>query len=110
MGIGVEISNVRAAGRTDLSFDATAPGTSGIAVVPWYRFPGWKVSLDGGETPLVPEPQGLIAFRVPQGRHVAHVRFGTTPPRVIGWVLSCVTWVTLGALMFRELRVAAAKQ
>jgi hypothetical protein len=108
-GIDVDIANVRAAGRTDLSFDATASGASGIAVVPWYRFPGWKVSLDGGEIPLVPEPKGLIAFRVPQGLHVARVRFGTTPPRVIGWILCCVTWVGLGALMFRELRIAAAK-
>lgn len=100
-GLGVEISSVRAR-RGEVKFDVVAHAEPAVVVVPWHVFPGWEVSLDGRDWPLLPGPDGLIAFTVPEGRHVAHVRFGTTLPRVVGWVLAVAGTVTLGALVVRE--------
>jgi hypothetical protein len=102
-GVDVEISNVRGTLK-DLTFEVASPADRGIAVIPWYAFPGWEVSLDGREWQFVPRPDGLLAFRVPQGRHLARVHFATTPPRVAGWLLASAALLTLGALVFRERR------
>jgi hypothetical protein len=107
-GIGVEVGAVQA-GREEVTFDVTAPPGEGVAVVPWHAFPGWKVSLDGRAWPLTPGPDGLIAFWVPEGRHVARVHFGTTPPRVAGWLLALGGLLALGVVALRErMRRAAA--
>ncbi len=101
-GLGVEIGAVRASGTTDVTFEVASPFGDGFAVVPWYVFPGWEVTLDGREWPFGPQPEGLVAFFVPQGRHVARVRFGTTPPRIAGWALALAGALVLGALAIRE--------
>jgi hypothetical protein len=101
VGRGVEIGAVRA-GRSDVTFEIAARADDGIAVVPWHAFPGWKVTLDGRDWPLAPNPYGLVAFHVPPGRHLARVHFGTTPTRVVAWLLSLAAAVTLGALVVRE--------
>ncbi|MGB8931576.1 MAG: 6-pyruvoyl-tetrahydropterin synthase-related protein, partial [Anaeromyxobacteraceae bacterium] len=100
-GIGVEVGAVRAGG-TEVTFDVTAQAGEGIAVVPWHFFPGWRATLDGRAWPLKPGPDGLIALWVPEGRHVARVRFGTTPPRVVGWLLAIAGLAALAGLAVRE--------
>lgn len=51
-----------------------------------FDFPGWRVTIDGrpAETELA-EPEGFIVVLVPKGQHVVEVRFGSTPPRALGW-------------------------
>lgn len=100
-GMDAEVGPV-SGGTKDITFEVTAPDGQGVVVVPWYRFPGWKVSLDGQERELVPGPDGFIAFLVPQGRHVARVHFGTTPPRVSGWVMAGVGAAVLAFMALRE--------
>jgi uncharacterized membrane protein YfhO len=57
-----------------------------------YYFPGWKVYVDGKETPISYENDfGLMLFAVPPGEHRVLVMFGHTPPRFWGEFLSGMT-------------------
>jgi hypothetical protein len=109
VGRGVEIGAVRG-GRSDVTFEVAAGQEGGVVVVPWHAFPGWKVSLDGRGWPLAPNPYGVVAFHVPPGRHLARVHFGTTPPRVVGWLLALAAAVTLGALAVRERAISRRRR
>jgi hypothetical protein len=102
-GLGVEIRAVQE-GRTEATFEVAPLADQGMAYVPFHYFPGWEVTLDGRDWPLGPGPDGLIAFRVPRGRHLARVRFGTTLPRAAGWALAAGALAALGALALRERR------
>lgn len=70
------------------------------AVYRTFYFPGWRVAINGQNTPIViTAPQGLISFDVPAGQAAVQVWFGTTPLRVGSWMLSGVTllvvlWLT----------------
>lgn len=54
-----------------------------------FDFPGWQVTIDGqpAATELA-KPEGFIVVLVPAGEHVVEVRFGSTPARTLGWLLS----------------------
>jgi hypothetical protein len=52
-------------------------------------FPGWEVRVDGERVPVTPEDvTGLLTFPVTAGRHRVEVRFGATPARRAGVLLS----------------------
>ena len=54
-----------------------------------FAFPGWTVKLDGQPVPIVPsDPNGLITFEVPAGRHTITVSFEDTPIRTLANVIS----------------------
>jgi len=66
-----------------------------------FRFPGWRVWLNGTEVATTPsEPHGLVRFPVPAGETRIRVRFGLTPWRLAGTVLSAVGLLALAALAF----------
>ncbi len=61
-----------------------------------FYFPGWRAIVDGEEVEIeVAGPEGFITLRVPAGEHEVVVRFGDTPPRTAGWVVSAVGLVVL---------------
>ncbi len=63
-----------------------------------YYFPGWRGYVDGQEVPIRPEePYGLITLDVPAGEHQVKIRFGDTPVRVVGKVISLLS---LGLSLF----------
>lgn len=63
-----------------------------------YYFPGWRGYVDGQEVPIRPEgPHGLITLDVPAGEHQVEIRFGDTPIRVVGKVISLLS---LGLSLF----------
>jgi len=69
-----------------------------------FYFPGWRATLDSEPLPCRPgHPNGLLLFDVPAGEHVLHLTFGSTTPRILGWVLS-----GLGALLLVAVLVWAA--
>ena len=71
-----------------------------------FYYPGWRVWVDGEPVPVTPtEPDGLIAFDVPAGRHAIRVRFGETPTRLIADVLSLISLTALLALIIRPPRI-----
>jgi hypothetical protein len=54
-----------------------------------FYFPGWRVYVDGEEAEVnVAKPEGFITVVVPEGEHDIVVRFGDTPPRTLGWIVS----------------------
>jgi len=58
-----------------------------------YYFPGWRGFVDGQDVPIRPEePYGLITLDVPAGEHQVRIRFGDTPIRVVGKVISLLSF------------------
>ncbi|MGQ9501204.1 MAG: hypothetical protein ACUVSF_07995 [Anaerolineae bacterium] len=54
-----------------------------------YDYPGWQVLLNDVPIPHRHElPYGLITVDVPAGEHHLVLRMGSTPPRIIGGVIS----------------------
>jgi len=54
-----------------------------------FYFPGWRASLDGQSLSVAPsQPEGLLQIEVPAGTHDLHVYFGSTPARLLGWILT----------------------
>jgi hypothetical protein len=57
-----------------------------------FDFPGWQVRVDGQPaTTELARPEGFIVVLVPAGEHVVELRFGTTPPRTLAWLISTVS-------------------
>ena len=67
-----------------------------------FYFPGWHVTVDGEPIPTTPsEPEGLITFEVPAGKHTITVRFGSTPIRTAFALLSSLSLVVFATLGWR---------
>jgi len=61
-----------------------------------FYFPGWQARIDGQPVEIQPtEPEGLIAFEVPAGRHTVTLRFGETPLRLAADALSLLSLAAL---------------
>jgi hypothetical protein len=100
-GIGVAISAVRH-GHQEVRFAAETATGVGVAVLPWHFFPGWHATLDGRPWETGPGPDGLISCWIPEGRHELRIWFGTTTPRIVGWLLAIAAIAALGALAWRQ--------
>jgi len=76
-------------------FRVETPRPFSLRVLTFY-FPGWRAWIDGTEIAVRPsEPEGFIVVDVPAGRHTVVLRFGDTPPRVIGNAVSLVSLVVV---------------
>jgi len=54
-----------------------------------YYYPGWRGYVDGREVGIYPSaPYGLITMKVPAGEHHVSIRFGDTPVRLLGALVS----------------------
>lgn len=60
-----------------------------------FMYAGWTATLDGRPLPLAAGFAGTIEAEVPAGRHVVDLRFGATPLRRAGLVLSVISWVAI---------------
>lgn len=71
-----------------------------------FYFPGWRAWVDGEPVQVTPsDPEGLIAFAVPAGRHTIRVRFGETPLRLGADVVSALCLLALlGYLLLPRFR------
>ncbi|NKQ37542.1 MAG: YfhO family protein [Chloroflexi bacterium] len=76
-----------------------------------FAFPGWRVEIDGEPVTITPsEPDGLITFPVPDGRHTIQVTFGETPLRLLADLLSLVSLIALIAITLRQPKSEAIHQ
>ena len=67
-----------------------------------FYFPGWEATIDGEPAPMSPvAPLYAIGLQVPPGDHQLDIRFGPTPIRVVGSVLSILA---AGLLLIANLR------
>ncbi len=82
------------------------------AVYRAFYFPGWRVAINGQNTPiLITAPHGLISFEVPAGQSAVQVWFSTTPLRTGSTLLSGATLLMVLWLAWqgrREQRFAPA--
>ncbi len=54
-----------------------------------FYFPGWQAELNGQRISIQPsQPEGLLLIDIPAGDHHLRIRFGLTPPRLLGWTLT----------------------
>jgi hypothetical protein len=83
--------------RVDLQQEAELVG-------PWFYFPGWEAKYDNNKMPVYPDKYGLVAVTIPKGAHDVEIRFGTTWPRVAGWIVAGITLLVAVscALFFRS--------
>jgi hypothetical protein len=65
-----------------------------------FYYPGWRATVDGLPVPIAPtDPDGLISFDVPAGRHTVRVHFTETPLRLTADILSLLSLVALVAVL-----------
>jgi hypothetical protein len=64
-----------------------------------FDFPGWQVRIDGErvETELA-RPEGFIVVLVPEGDHLVEVKFGSTPDRMLAWMITIVSLLVMGVV------------
>jgi hypothetical protein len=74
-------------------------------------FPGWQATVDGTPTAVSSGGRlGILALDIPAGVHEVELRFGWTPPRLLGWSMTLAALALLVALTVRSAyrrRVAA---
>jgi uncharacterized membrane protein YfhO len=79
-GVGTAVGNgpveVRVtrylAGELGLEVSAHSESIVGTSIPRW---PGWKLTIDGADAPLVGYNHAFLGFRVPPGRHAARLRY-----------------------------------
>ncbi len=63
-----------------------------------FYFPGWKVYIDGKESAIQfqdPAYRGVITYNVPQGKHVVDLKFEDTKVRLLGNIISLISFIIL---------------
>jgi hypothetical protein len=73
--------------------------TPGVVQVNFFYFPGWDVTVDGLPAQTRPSPTGAILVDVGVGRHAIDARFGDTPPRTLGALISGVMLIIVAGLL-----------
>ncbi len=75
--------------------------TDAMARVYIAYYPGWRVTIDGKDTPVKPDRGGMITVPVPKGDHVIGVNFGETPFRLAADTLSilCLFWLFYSTIL-----------
>ena len=91
--------------RMTLDVDARHPALVATSMTAW---PGWKLTVDGARTPLVPYNHAFLAFRVPPGRHTAVLRY-MPDGFIAGSVISLVSLAGALYLLLRARRRAARR-
>lgn len=81
----------------DYTFKVDSLRDSRIAVRSLY-YPGWSASVDGNQTPIEYQKEGIVEFVVPAGSHRVLVRFGETPIRIVADILSVSGLAVLAVL------------
>jgi hypothetical protein len=104
---GASVEMIRAGGASDELWVRSPEGTA-LQFYTYY-FPGWRVYVDGERLPdeaLRPEgAYGLLTVDVPPGEHRVLLRWGDTPLRLTGKILTlaCLALATALAVPWRTL-------
>ena len=67
-------------------------------------FPGWRVFVDGKNTPVQfqdANQRGLIVFEVPKGEHQVEIKFGRTKDRIIAETITLISLVVLAVYLLK---------
>jgi hypothetical protein len=90
-------ARVSEASYRPLSSDVTIDSAAAfMAVFDIFYFAGWQARIDGQPVTITPtDPNGLVSFPVPAGRHRVQVYFGSTPLRSAASVMSLLSALVL---------------
>jgi len=106
------IEMIRTGGASDELWVRSPEGTA-LRFYTYY-FPGWRVYVDGTRLPdeaLRPEgPYGLLTIDVPPGEHHVLLRWGDTPLRLTGKILTLACLVLVLALVLAVPRMRIARR
>jgi hypothetical protein len=70
-----------------------------------FAFPGWRVLVDDRPVEIIPsDPEGLITFDLPAGRHAVEVDWGGTPVRAVATMLSLVALASVAFIAYTAVR------
>jgi len=98
---GVQVEMVRHGAASEEAL-VNSPGDTEVQFLTYY-FPGWRGYVDGREVGIYPAgPYGLITMKVPAGDHNVLIRFGDTPVRLLGALVSLVSLLLAVAILIRE--------
>lgn len=101
---GAAVEMIRAGGASDELWVRSSQGTP-LRFYTYY-FPGWRVYIDGQRLPdsaLRPETAyGLLTVDVPPGEHRVLLRWGDTPVRLAGKMVTLSCLALALALAFRR--------
>ncbi len=85
--------------RAEIEMETAVPFTARFRT---FYFPGWRAWVDGEEVPIVTgDPDGLITFAVPDGRHTLTVAFGETRLRLLANLISLLSLAALAFILWR---------
>jgi hypothetical protein len=82
--------------RREMAVKLTTPA---VVRLKTYNFPGWKAEVNGKETPLLSDRDGVQILPLEPGIHQIKVAFVNTPPRTAGTVLSSLSLAIIVALI-----------
>jgi hypothetical protein len=105
---GASLEMIRAGGASDEMWVRSPEGTA-LRFYTYY-FPGWRVYVDGRRLPdsaLRPETvYGLLTVDIPPGEHRVLLRWGDTPVRLAGKILTlgCLTLALFLAILWPMVR------
>lgn len=86
----------------DIHFMATSTAASTITIHRLY-YPGWLAELDGKPVPInYANEEGSMRISLPAGNSNVHLFFTETPLRLIGDIVSLLTLIWLGVVIFRR--------
>jgi uncharacterized membrane protein len=95
---GVQVQMIRHGAASEEAF-VNSPSDAELLFLTYY-FPGWRGYVDGREVGIYPSgPYGLIAMRVPAGEHRVGIRFGDTPARLLGTLVSVISLLLASAIL-----------
>jgi hypothetical protein len=101
---GASLEMIRAGGASD-EVRVRSPEGTALRFYTYY-FPGWRVYVDGKRLPdsdLRPETvYGLLTVDLPPGEHHVLLRWGDTPLRLTGKILTLACLALAVALVVRE--------
>ncbi|UCC61761.1 MAG: glycosyltransferase family 39 protein, partial [Anaerolineae bacterium] len=70
-----------------------------------FAFPGWRVLVDDRPVEIIPsDPEGLITFDLPAGRHVVEVAWGSTPVRAVATIVSLAALAGVAFVAYTAVR------
>jgi len=79
---------------------ATNAGVESVITLRALYFPGWIARVDGQKREIAPNQDGYVQIRVEPGEHNLTLRFEDTWPRILGNIVSAVSFLILLLLCY----------
>lgn len=80
-----------------VALEATETGT---LVVPLAYYPGWRATIDGLDTTVIPNENGLVSLTVPGGTRDLRIWLGSTPWQRVAGLMSILSLSVLAVSFY----------